>query len=52
MRRLRLWIIITGVWLTFFFNIERIIFYQVDANIIRYDTYIFVAIVALITFWF
>ena len=48
MRRLRLWIIITGVWLTFFFNIERILFYQVDANIIRSDTYIFVAIVALV----
>ena len=48
MRRLRLWIIITGIWLTFFFNIERIIFYQVDANIIRSDTYIFVAVVALV----
>jgi len=48
MRRLRFWIIITGVWLTFFFNIERILFDEVSANIIRSDTYIFVTIVALI----
>jgi hypothetical protein len=48
MRRLRFWIIVTGIWLTFFFNIERIIFEQFDANIIRSDTYIFVAIVALV----
>lgn len=34
--------------MTFFFNIERIMFYKIDANIIRSDTYIFVAGVALI----
>jgi len=48
MRRTRFWVIIASVWLIFFFNIERILFKQVDANIIRADTYIFVAIVALI----
>ena len=48
MRQLRFWLIITGVWLTFFFNIERIIFNRFDTNIIRSDTYIFVAIVALL----
>lgn len=48
MRRLRFWVIVTGVWLTFFFNIERIIYDQFDANIIRSDTYIFVTIVALV----
>lgn len=47
MRQLRFWIIITGVWLTFFFNIEKVIFQEFGANIIRSDTYIFVAIVAL-----
>lgn len=35
-------------WLVFFFNIERILF-QANINIIRSNTYIFVAAVALIT---
>lgn len=48
MRRLRFWVIITGIWLTLFFNIERVMFYRLDANIIRADTYIFVIIVALL----
>ncbi len=48
MRRLRFWVIVTGIWLTFFFNIERIILDRFDANIIRSDTYIFVAVVALV----
>ena len=48
MRKIRFWIIISGIWLTFFFNIERILFGDVDTNIIRADTYIFVVIVALI----
>jgi GGDEF domain-containing protein len=51
MKRLRLWIAILAVWLIFFFNIERILFFEagISANIIRSDTYIFVAGVALIT---
>jgi hypothetical protein len=48
MRRLRFWVIITGIWLNLFFNIERVMFYRLDANIIRADTYIFVIIVALL----
>jgi len=47
MRNIRFWVIISGVWLTFFFNIERILFDQADANIFRADTYIFVAVVAV-----
>ncbi len=48
MQRLRFWIAILSVWLIFFFNIERILF-RTEVNIIRSDTYIFVATVALIS---
>jgi GGDEF domain-containing protein len=49
MKWLRFWIAILSIWLVFFFNIERI-FFDLDFNIIRLDTYIFVAFVALATF--
>lgn len=48
MKKLRFWIGILSIWLIFFFNIERILF-KADVNIIRSDTYFFVAIVALAT---
>ena len=48
MKRLRFWIAILSIWLMFFFNIERILF-QADVNIIRSDTYIFVAAVTFVT---
>lgn len=47
MKQLRFWIIILGIWLTFFFNIERIALYELGANLIRSDTYIFVAGIGL-----
>jgi GGDEF domain-containing protein len=37
-----------SIWLVFFFNIERILF-GTDVNLFRSDTYIFVAVVALMT---
>lgn len=49
MKRLRFWIAVLSIWLVFFFNVERILF-NVDFNIIRSDTYIFVAVVSLVTF--
>ncbi|MEW5958567.1 MAG: hypothetical protein AB1801_12625 [Chloroflexota bacterium] len=38
-----------SIWLVFFFNIERILL-DLDLNIIRSDTYIFVALVTLFAF--
>jgi GGDEF domain-containing protein len=49
MKRLRFWIAILSIWLVFFFNIERI-FFDVEFNIIRSHTYIFVVAITLATF--
>lgn len=46
MKRLRFWIAVLSIWLVFFFNIERV-FTELGLNIIRSDTYIFVAMVAV-----
>ena len=47
MKNLRLWITVLILWLIFFFNIER--FFGADFNFILTDTYIFVALVVLVT---
>ncbi len=48
MKRFRIWIIITGIWLTTFFNIEKVFDYFLATNLIRSNTYIYVALVGLL----
>lgn len=48
MKRFRIWIIITGIWLTTFFNIEKVFDYFLATNLIRSNTYIYVALVGFL----